>query len=382
MGANPNRRTALTQILASATAMHAPWVHAQSEEIKLGLSAPLSGPSADISHRFISGATLCFDKTNAQGGVHGRKVRLISLDDGYQPERCADNAQRLIQTEGVHALFGFFGTATTQAALPLISKAGVILFSPLTGAESLRNPFSPNIWHTRASYYEETEALVTQLTQVGMDRIAAVHQNDAFGLEGLEGIRRALSRRGLALAGTAEVARNSTGVAGAVESLKGIQPSAIILVLTQASAAAFIRAWRQPSQAHKTTALRTLSVVDANALRDALGEAGAGIGVSQVVPFPYDARKAPVAGEYVDAAHERKSDVSFAGLEGFIAAKALVATLRKNAGKPERDKLIDTMKSMGTLDLGGFPLQFGPRQNSGSNFVELVALKGKQGFIR
>lgn len=382
MRREPNRRTVLTQLAAASAALHAPWVHAQGEEIRLGLSAALSGPSTDMSHRFISGATLCFDKANAQGGIQGRKVKLISLDDGYQPERCAENAQRLIQTEGVHALFGFIGTATTQAALPVINRSGVLLFSPVTGAESLRNPFSPNIWHTRASYYEETEALVTQLTQVGIDRIAVVHQNDAFGAEGLEGVRRALSRRGLALAGTADVARASAGVAAAVDSLKGIQPSGIILVLTQTSAAAFVRAWRQQSQAHRTTALRALSVVDANALRDALGDAGAGIGISQVVPFPYDARKAPVASEYVDTALDKKSDVSFLGLEGFVAAKALVAMLRRVSGKPERDKLADAMKSMGALDLGGFPLQFGQRQNSGSNFVELVALGGKQGFIR
>lgn len=377
-----SKRKLLSQSVTTFAALQAPWVWGQADDIKLGLSAPLSGPSSDISHRFISGASLCFDKTNAQGGVQGRRIKLLSHDDGYQPERCAANAQRLLNNEGVLALFGFYGTATTQAALPVISKSSAMLFAPLTGAESLRNPFIPNLWHIRASYYEETESLVEQLTQVGIDRIAVVHQQDAFGTEGLEGVRRALSRRGLSLARVAGVPRNSTQVAAAVDALKATQPSGLVLLLTQASASAFIGAWRQQSLAHKTTALRTISVVDANGLRESLGEAGAGLGISQVVPFPYDARRAPVAAEYVEVAHENKVPVSFVGMEGYIAAKALTAVLRKMPGRPDRDRLMDTMKSVGALDMGGFPLQFGPRQNSGSNFVELVAFKGKQGFIR
>lgn len=377
-----SKRKLLSQSVTTFAALQAPWVWGQADDIKLGLSAPLSGPSSDISHRFLSGASLYFDRVNAQGGAQGRRIRLISLDDGYQPERCAANTEHLLHTEGVLALFGFFGTATTQAALPGITKSSSMLFAPLTGAESLRNPFIPNIWHIRASYYEEAESLIAQMTQVGIDRIAVVHQEDAFGTEGLEGVRRSLARRGLALAGVAGVPRNSTQVASAVDALKNTQPSGLVLLLTQASASAFIAAWRQQSLAHKATALRTISVVDANGLRESLGETGAGLGISQVVPFPYDARKAPVAAEYVDAAQNRKVPVSFAGLEGFIAAKALTAILHKVPGRPDRDRLLDTMKTIGSLDLGGFPLQFGPRQNSGSNFVELVAFKGKQGFIR
>lgn len=377
-----SKRKFLSQSATAFTALQAPWVWGQADDIKLGLSAPLSGPSSDISHRFLSGASLYFDKTNAQGGVQGRRIKLISLDDGYQPERCAANAERLIHTEGVLALFGFFGTATTQAALPSITKSSSMLFAPLTGAESLRNPFISNIWHVRASYYEEAESLIAQLTQVGIDRIAVVHQEDAFGAEGLEGVRRALSRRGLALAGVAGIPRNSTQAASAVDSLKNTRPSGLVLLLNQAPASAFISAWRKQSLAHKTTALRTISVVDTNGLHESLGETGAGLGISQVVPFPYDARKAPVAAEYVEAAQGSKVPVSFAGMEGFIAAKALTYILRKVPGRPDRDRLLDTMKTIGSLDLGGFPLQFGPRQNCGSNFVELVALKGKQGFIR
>lgn len=377
-----SRRQVLLSGLGSAALAAAPHATAQSEDIRIGMSAPLAGPQSIISSRYRAGALLCFEKAHAQGGVGGRKIQLLSLDDAGEPERCAANAHQLIQSDGVVALFGVYGTATTQAALPVLHKAAVALVAPFTGAQALRNPFTPYLWHTRASYHEETEFLIKQLTHVGIQKVAVVYQADAFGSDGLEGVRQALARRNLTLAAAAALPRNSLDVMPAVETLAAANPSGIVIVLPHGPATAFVSTWRRQSLTHQTTALRALSVVDANLLRAALTESGTGVGLSQVVPFPYDARRTPVAAEYVAATQASGQGISFAGLEGFIAAKTLISSLRKVSGKPDRDKLIDAMKNVGNLDLGGFSLQFSGRQNAGSRFVELIALNDRQGFVR
>ncbi len=352
------------------------------DEIVLGQSAPLSGPAAELGLAFRAGALAWFNGVNASSGIGGRKIRLLTRDDGYEPARTAANTTQLIEADNAFALFGYIGTPTSKAALPIFGKAGVPFFAPFTGAESLRNPFNPLIWHVRASYYEEAEALVAQLTGVGITRIAVFHQNDAFGLEGLEGVRRALERRGLPLAATGQVERNSSQVAPAVEALTQAQPGGIVMISAYTPVSAFVQAYRAKSLVNQTVALRAVSFVGANALARSLGEQGKGVGVSQVVPFPYDARRSPVAAGYVGAMKQQGESVTFGGLEGYIAAKTITAALRRSGARPTREKFLEAMYSLSDFDPGGFPLSFGPKQNVGSGFVELVAIRDGQNFIR
>lgn len=352
------------------------------DEIVLGQSAPLSGPAAELGLAFRSGAMAWFNGVNAAGGVGGRKIKLLTLDDGYDPARTVVNTTRLIEAEAAFALFGYIGTPTSKAALPVFGKAGVPFFAPFTGAESLRNPFNPLIWHVRASYYEEAESIVAQLVATGVSRIAVFHQGDAFGNEGIEGVRRALERRGLPLAATGQVERNSVQVAAAVESINQAQPGGIVMISSYAPVAAFVRAYRAKSQANQSAALRAVSFVGANSLALSLGEQGKGVGVSQVVPFPYDARRTPVASGYVNAMSQSGEGVTFVGLEGYIAARTITEALRRTGTRPTRDKFLDAMRSFNDFDLGGFPLSFGPKRNVGSGFVELIAIRGEKSFVR
>ena len=159
---------------------------AQGEgRIVLGQSAAFTGPAAQLGVQFNQGAKLFFDQLNAQGGVGKRMVEIRTLDDGYEPDRCKANTEKLIKDE-VFGLIGYVGTPTCMAALPLITEAKIPFFGPFTGAESLREPFSRNVFHVRASYYDETAEIVHQTTAIGIKRLGVFHQNDSYGQAGLD----------------------------------------------------------------------------------------------------------------------------------------------------------------------------------------------------
>jgi branched-chain amino acid transport system substrate-binding protein len=160
---------------------------AQSDsKIILGQSAAFTGAAAQLGIQFYNGATLCFDQVNAQGGVGKRLIEIRKLDDGYEPDRCADNTRKLL-ADDVFALFGYIGTPTSIAALPLAIKEKVPFIAPFTGAMALRDPFNRYAFHVRASYNDETALIVKQLTHLGLKKIAVFYQNDAYGKAGLSG---------------------------------------------------------------------------------------------------------------------------------------------------------------------------------------------------
>ncbi len=154
------------------------------------------------------GARLYFDAVNRDGGVFGQRIELRLLDDGYEPARCKANTERLI-AEDVFALFGYVGTPTALAALPLMNQHRIPFFGPFTGAQALRDPFSRQVFHVRASYDDETALIVDPLVNLGLKRIAVLRQNDSYGQAGLDGVQRALAAIGL-------VERNTVGVAAKV----------------------------------------------------------------------------------------------------------------------------------------------------------------------
>ena len=218
---------------------------AQSEgRIVLGQSAAFSGPSAQLGIQFNQGAKLFFDQLNAAGGVGKRMVEIRTLDDGYEPDRCAENTRKLI-ADDVFALFGYVGTPTSLAAVPLFNQAKVPFFAPFTGAESLRQPFNRLIFHVRASYYDETALIVRQLTNLGLKKIAVFYQNDAYGKAGLDGVTKALADLKLAPVATATVERNTTDVKAAVDKLVPAMPDAVVQISSYGASAAFVRAARK-----------------------------------------------------------------------------------------------------------------------------------------
>ncbi len=359
----------------AASALGAPAiVKAQSaNRILLGQSAAFTGPAAQLGIQFNAGANLYFDALNAQGGVNGQKISIVKLDDGYEPDRCAANTERLIKDD-VFALFGYIGTPTSLAALPIFTKAGVPFIAPFTGAMGLRDPFNRLAFHMRASYNDETELIVRQLTNLGMNKVAVFHQNDSYGKAGLDGVSKALAARKLKPIATGTVERNSVDVAAAVNAIVASKPNAVVQISAYKSCAAFIRAARKAGYGGT---FYNVSFVGTQALSDELGKEAAGIVVTQVVPSPFSTSKA-VSREFHAAIAEsgNKVQANYSSMEGFMAARLFVEGLKQAGTRPTRDALISGLEALKTFSLGGFNMSFGASDHVATNFVEVSMLTG------
>jgi branched-chain amino acid transport system substrate-binding protein len=369
---SPQRRR-LLQTFGTAAATLALPALAQGRTLVLGQSAAFSGPAAQLGVQMSAGAKLWFEQFNASGGVGGLTVELRTADDGYEPDRCKANTERFIRDD-VFALIGYVGTPTCAAALPLVNEARIPFFGPFTGAEVLREPFSRSVFHLRASYYDETELIVRQLTALGQDRIAVFYQDDAYGRAGLEGVTRALTRRNLKPVATATVQRNTVDVAQAVATIVPAQPHAVVQISAYGSCAAFVRAARKAGYGAQ---ICNVSFVGTQALADELGGDGRGVMISQVMPYPYTPHTA-LTREFLSAVEKTNGAVkpNYSSLEGYLAAKVFSEGLKRAGRAATREALVTALEGITRADFGGFMVNFGPRSHVASNFVELSLLTG------
>ena len=346
------------------------------DSILLGQSAAFGGPAAALGKSMRDGAMVYFDRINAQGGVHGRKIKLVSLDDGYEPERAIANTRKLIDEEKVFALFGYVGTPTSYAVVPILTEAKIPFFGPFTGAEGLRDPVNRYIFNIRASYFDETERLVDWMVSDRKSNIAVFYQDDSYGKAGLEGVRRAMERRKLQISATGTVQRNTIDVAGAVKSIGAVKPDAVIMISAYKSCAAFIKEFNKTRQ---RPIYMNVSFVGSKALAEELGADGHGVIISQVVPFPLYPWGAAL--EMRNLLTERSPGVkpTFNDVEGFIAAKGIVDGLQRVGRDLTREKFVTALETMRNVDLGAFPVTFTPKSHSGSQFVELTVIIGGGG---
>lgn len=245
-------RRQLSRMVAASAIGNIGLVRAQDAPLVLGQSAAFSGPAMQLGTQFHAGAKLYFDQINARGGVGGRRVEIRHLDDGYEPDRCVANTEKLIKGE-VFALFGYIGTPTSLAALPLASAARVPFIAPFTGALGLREPFKREAFHLRASYDDETALIVKQLTELHQNRIAVFYQNDSYGKAGLSGVTKALAARQLKPVAEATVERNSEDVRAAVAQLAKSGAQAIVQIGAYKACAAFIQQAKKPATAASST---------------------------------------------------------------------------------------------------------------------------------
>ncbi len=337
--------------------------------IVVGQSVPLSGPSQELGAEMKLGVQAYFDQINAQGGVNGRRLELKTLDDGYEPDRAAANTRQLLEKDGAFALLGYIGTATSVAALQVSNPAKVPFVGAFTGSDALRSPTGRYVFNIRASYAEEAEKIVEQFTALNVSRIAVVYQNDGFGKAVLTGVEKAMAKRNLKLLGTATVERNTLNVGPSVKALAPLKPDMVIMALPYKAAAAMINATRAEGMAPQ---FYTVSFVGPMALAKELGTNGAGVGVTQVAPFPWSIN-APVVRDYQKAIG--KAEPSYVSLEAYIAAKVFVEGIKRAGRDLTREKLVGALESMRNYDAGGYPVSFSPTDHNGSNFVELTVLR-------
>jgi branched-chain amino acid transport system substrate-binding protein len=316
---------------------------------------------------------------NEKGGIHGRKLQLVTEDDQYEPKVAPVATKKLIEEHKVFALLGYVGTPTGVAHLPVVKEAKVPLVGMFTGAEVLRDPISRYVFHVRASYYDETEKIVEQVVSTGGKRISVFYQNDAYGEAGRKGTELALTKRGMKIHSTGTVERNTVKVEDAAKAIHGSQPDAVVMVSAYTSIAAFVRTMQKMGSA---ATFYNVSFVGSKALSDALGKEGIGVAISQVVPFPWGTG-VPVVKEYQQLAKKAGfADYNFSALEGFLTAKVMVEGLRRTGKDLTREKFVDAMEKMQDVDLGGFFVSYSPKNHAGSKFVDLTIIARDGKFMR
>ena len=345
-------------------------------EITIGQSCALTGPAGALGTGMRAGLQACFDQINAQGGINGRTIRLISKDDGYEPDRAIKNTRELIDNDKIFMLIGEVGTPTSKAVVPVAEAARVPFFGPFTGAEFLRNPYKKYVINVRGSYYQEMERLAEYLVDtLGHKSIACFYQNDGYGQAGLTGIEKAMQRRNMELCATGTYERNTTAIKSGLLAIRRAKPDAVVMVGAYKPCAAFIKQAKKVGM--KDTIYCNISFVGSEALRKELGDAGEGCIISQVVKYPWDT-SVPIVKEHQDAMkkYQPKANAGFVSLEGYMVGKLFCETIKQIPGEPTREKLIETIGRIGSFDLGGITLHYGPNDHQGMDEVYLTIIRG------
>ncbi len=361
----------------AAHAQGAPGV--TDREILIGQFAATSGPAAQLGLRMQAGMQAYFKAVNDQGGIHGRSLRLVTRDDGYEPDKAVAAVKALIHDDQVFALAGAVGTPTNLAALPVITEEKIPLVGLFTGAEGLREPFNRQLFHVRASYFDETERIVQHLTTLGIKKIGVFHQNDSYGQAGLTGVQNALKRRKMAPVAVATVERNSIDVAKALDTLLKAEPEAIVQISAYTSCAALIKQSRAKGYGGQ---FFNVSFVGSKALADELGSAGLGVVISQVVPFPYVPSMAVVREYQAHMAASGQKEFDFSSMEGYLSARVLAEGLRRAGRSLTRDGLVTALETLRDFDIGGFKVSYSARNHQGSAYTDLTMIGRDGRFTR
>ncbi|HUR90338.1 MAG TPA: ABC transporter substrate-binding protein [Ramlibacter sp.] len=364
-----NRRAALAASLALAFAGEA-WAQKGARKIVLGQSVPLTGAASEIGLAFAAGAKLYVDTFNGQKNSPGYSFELRQLDDGYSPQKAAENARKLL-ADGADVLFGFVGTASSEAGADVATKEGAIFFAPFAAADNLRDGKHPNVFHVRPSLADEAYKMVRHCATLGQTRIAVLAEDDAMGRAGVEAVKNALAEEKLPpMVAAAYVPVNSDKVDGAVTTLFKGSPQAIIQVSLFNSTAAFIRKARKAGYAGS---FLNFSVVGIDPLFTALGKEIGGVVVSQVVPSP-KSRATPIVKEYLAALDNSDQTPSYESLEGFIAAKAFAEAVHRAGKGFDKASLQRAMASMSNYDVGGFRINLRAGVRDSVRAIDLVTI--------
>jgi ABC-type branched-subunit amino acid transport system substrate-binding protein len=362
---------AVAAVACSALAAAEPGI--TDSTITLGMSSPFTGPNGVYGVDMRQVIQTYFAQVNKGGGVNGRKIDLVALDDGYETDRTVANTKTLIGDKRVFALLAFYGSSpTTEAMNTVFGPARVPLVGTISGAGTLREPIAKNpngnyMFNVRASYADETEAIINQLVSLGLKNIAVFYQNDGFGKSGLEGVTASLKKHNLAPSAVATVERNSVDVAAAVDTIAKAKPQAVVMVTLYKPTAAFVQAMKKGGQRPMFT---TLSPVGTEQLVKELGADARGIVISQVMPYPWN-DIVPMVRDYQKLVG--KGAYSYYGIEAYAMARIMVEALRKTGKEPTREKLVAALESTNT-DLGGFRIAFTNTNRQGSRFVEMTVV--------
>lgn len=338
------------------------------DEILFGQSTDF----AEIGLNLQLGIQAAFREVNAKGGVNGRTFRLITLDDDYEAAKAIKNTVRLIEDEEVFAILGSAGTPTSRAVLPITVEAGVPYIAPFTGADFLREPDLTSVINLRASYKQETEALVSWLIEQGLSRIGVMYQDDPYGRSGYSGVIEALRKRNMQPVATSLYTPNTNAIKTSLLDLTPAYPEAVILVGTFEPVAKLID-WARRTGLHSQ--FFTVSVAAHDGLLALLGNEGAGVYATQVMPL-VTVTPQNIVESYEDAlyAQDPTAPPNFVSLEGYLAARLAILAVSSCGDELDRECFLDTINNSAFLSIDGFRLRFGEEDNQGSDAVYLTVI--------
>ncbi|MFN4119795.1 ABC transporter substrate-binding protein [Acidovorax sp.] len=373
------------QLLAAAVTL--PWLgtlgtaaRAQEGALRIAQSTALTGPLGDLGSAMHQGAKAAFAGINAKGGVHGRPIELVTLDDAYEVPKALANVEKFLAERDTFALFNCMGTPMIDAMLPKVNESGIPFFAPFTGAQLSRVQGARNVFNIRASYADEAEKLVQHLSTIGITRIGIVYQNNAFGKEVFTAARQSMERLKLPGAIAVTVESNASDAGSAAAKLAGGNLEAIVIGLAGKPTLEFVKAFRG---LQRGVTLYALSVMGTQATVKALGPDATGMAISQVVPLPSNVVM-PVVRDFQAAwkASGATAEPSHLALEGYINARVFAEALHRAGRNPTRAGFIDATWNLKKWDLGGFEINASTPERNASRFVELT-LVGRDGrFIR
>ncbi|MGO4331276.1 ABC transporter substrate-binding protein [Cupriavidus sp. 2TAF22] len=369
-------------LLAAALIAAAPLAQAEpgisKGTIRIGQSAGVTGPVAGSVKEQIAGAQVYLSTVNANGGVAGRRIELVTYDDGFDAKRTPGNVRKLVLEDKVFALFMVRGTPQNESILPIINAEKVPLVAPLTGAITLHRPVNRYVFNVRAKYQDEVARAINHLATSGMNRIAIYYASDGFGQDVFEGFSTALQARGVQPAASASFARPMGDIQAGVATINKANPQAVLVIGSGSEAARLIREMRRAgSQAQFVT----LSNNAADSFIKELGEDARGLIITQVVPGTNSSQMS-IASEYRSQARQQGVEPSNAGMEGFMSAKVLVEGLRRAGPEPTRERLVGALESLRDFDLGGILISYSPARHTGSSFVEMSIVSSTGKLIR
>lgn len=376
------RRTLLT--FAASSALGAA-VHGQtgremvqgSNDLVLGQTGILTGPLGGPIVSMLGGARLAFDNVNAQGGIAGRRIRLVSLDDELKPDLAVNNYRRLLDEHGALAFFGCVGSGTTAAAASVLKDSGAPAVGGYAVADAARERVRGSAYFIRAGTGREAQALVQHLTTIGITRIAVAYLDNPGGKEALDAVTAAMATQGGKPVASAAFAGDASNVAAGATQLAAQQPQAVLMYLGGTLPGTLMKAlWEAGSK----PSFYGMSIVSGTLTAKVAGDRARGLAIAQVVPYPWGVVE-PDVREYQKLAQAAKLPLDYYTFEGYLNARVMIEALRRAGPNPSRPRLHAVLQAM-KWRVGGMDIDYTTDGLNGSRFVELVQVADGGRFVR
>lgn len=371
------RRATLVALAATGLPAFTAAAETQRNELLVGQSAPLSGMMAPTMLGVLAGQQLALDEANRRGGVHGRRVRLVTLDDAFDPAKALENARTLVEQQGAVALFGFVGTSQTAAVLPYVAEKQVPLIAAYSGSPALRARPNPYFFTTQASYVDELVRMVRNLKSVTATNIAVVYQDNDFGRGLLPLAEKVIREEGSQLAIARALEPSGRDALAAAQAVSAARPQAVVMIVAGPAVVAYVKA----NRAVAGVPIYTFSLSVGSAILKALGDDARGLAVSRATPYPWRATT-PLARDFTAVMQKADRPIDYDHYLGYINGRILLEGLKAAGRNPTPAAVAAGMEKLAKLDLGGYTLNYSPANHHGSSFVEITVVGPNGNFIR